>query len=450
MLRALPGVFVAGEMLDWEAPTGGYLITGCLATGLGPGATRRPGQAFDARSKDGRSRIRRVWARNGSVTGNFALIAQFMQWASRMSGIVSSVAHQVGAILGHAGQELLLRALELPAQAVLDLGDTHVLGQDEAVPRGHPEGGVELVDDGLRQAVLPRALQRAGCVGQRVVTVAEEGHDRDGIGDRNAVGDQHRHLAGGVEARDLVRPRRGGDVFVGRADFLQHPQDAHRAAAHRADDLVGFRHGCSPPASAPAPVRQHRQPDQRAFHHRHLRCRRWRSARPYRFPPASRSRSRARGGPSARPAVSADPGAGRRPGDVAPTGPPRPAGMAGGGVQRPEMAQRGDAERHGCDALRLQPRQDRADGPRRGLGGGVEDVVKLRLAVEGGDGLEVGGVTGLRRRVCRGRACRWSGGNPRRTAFGPAPPGRPSRRGPRRDPGAFSRSSISARPGGSS
>jgi uncharacterized flavoprotein (TIGR03862 family) len=33
MLRARPGVFVAGEMLDWEAPTGGYLITGCLATG---------------------------------------------------------------------------------------------------------------------------------------------------------------------------------------------------------------------------------------------------------------------------------------------------------------------------------------------------------------------------------------------------------------------------------
>ena len=32
-LRALPGVFVAGEMLDWEAPTGGYLLTGCLATG---------------------------------------------------------------------------------------------------------------------------------------------------------------------------------------------------------------------------------------------------------------------------------------------------------------------------------------------------------------------------------------------------------------------------------
>lgn len=33
MLHALPGVFCAGEMLDWEAPTGGYLITGCLATG---------------------------------------------------------------------------------------------------------------------------------------------------------------------------------------------------------------------------------------------------------------------------------------------------------------------------------------------------------------------------------------------------------------------------------
>lgn len=32
-LRALPGIFAAGEMLDWEAPTGGYLLTGCLATG---------------------------------------------------------------------------------------------------------------------------------------------------------------------------------------------------------------------------------------------------------------------------------------------------------------------------------------------------------------------------------------------------------------------------------
>ena len=32
-LRALPGVFVAGEMLDWEATTGGYLLTGCWATG---------------------------------------------------------------------------------------------------------------------------------------------------------------------------------------------------------------------------------------------------------------------------------------------------------------------------------------------------------------------------------------------------------------------------------
>lgn len=34
MLKTLPGVFAAGEMLDWEAPTGGYLLTACLATGL--------------------------------------------------------------------------------------------------------------------------------------------------------------------------------------------------------------------------------------------------------------------------------------------------------------------------------------------------------------------------------------------------------------------------------
>ncbi len=34
MLTALPGVFVAGEMVDWEAPTGGYLLSACFATGL--------------------------------------------------------------------------------------------------------------------------------------------------------------------------------------------------------------------------------------------------------------------------------------------------------------------------------------------------------------------------------------------------------------------------------
>jgi len=37
MLRALPGVFAAGEMLDWDAPTGGYLISGCLASGRAAG-----------------------------------------------------------------------------------------------------------------------------------------------------------------------------------------------------------------------------------------------------------------------------------------------------------------------------------------------------------------------------------------------------------------------------
>jgi uncharacterized flavoprotein (TIGR03862 family) len=37
MLTALPGVFCAGEMLDWEAPTGGYLLTACLASGHAAG-----------------------------------------------------------------------------------------------------------------------------------------------------------------------------------------------------------------------------------------------------------------------------------------------------------------------------------------------------------------------------------------------------------------------------
>lgn len=33
MVKRQPGIFVAGEMIDWEAPTGGYLMQGCFATG---------------------------------------------------------------------------------------------------------------------------------------------------------------------------------------------------------------------------------------------------------------------------------------------------------------------------------------------------------------------------------------------------------------------------------
>ena len=45
MLEQLPGVFCAGEMLDWEAPTGGYLLTACFASGkrAGEGALRWSG-----------------------------------------------------------------------------------------------------------------------------------------------------------------------------------------------------------------------------------------------------------------------------------------------------------------------------------------------------------------------------------------------------------------------
>ncbi|RYP58549.1 hypothetical protein DL771_011202 [Monosporascus sp. 5C6A] len=37
MIKCLPGVFCAGEMLDWEAPTGGYLLTACFASGAAAG-----------------------------------------------------------------------------------------------------------------------------------------------------------------------------------------------------------------------------------------------------------------------------------------------------------------------------------------------------------------------------------------------------------------------------
>ncbi len=37
MVRKLPGLFAAGEMIDWEAPTGGYLLQGCMSTGTRAG-----------------------------------------------------------------------------------------------------------------------------------------------------------------------------------------------------------------------------------------------------------------------------------------------------------------------------------------------------------------------------------------------------------------------------
>ncbi|MEM9232918.1 MAG: NAD(P)/FAD-dependent oxidoreductase, partial [Pseudomonadota bacterium] len=57
MLRAKPGVFCAGEMLDWDAPTGGYLLTACFATG------RRAGQGaaswlLDKGENDGQDQAR--------------------------------------------------------------------------------------------------------------------------------------------------------------------------------------------------------------------------------------------------------------------------------------------------------------------------------------------------------------------------------------------------------
>jgi hypothetical protein len=50
MIQSLPGVFCAGEMLDWEAPTGGYLLTACFATGV---AAAQGALAWLARDTDG-------------------------------------------------------------------------------------------------------------------------------------------------------------------------------------------------------------------------------------------------------------------------------------------------------------------------------------------------------------------------------------------------------------
>ena len=55
MLKALPGVFAAGEMLDWEAPTGGYLLQGAYATAMAAGT----GMATWLESGFGTGRLRR-------------------------------------------------------------------------------------------------------------------------------------------------------------------------------------------------------------------------------------------------------------------------------------------------------------------------------------------------------------------------------------------------------
>lgn len=57
MIKALPGLFCAGEMLDWEAPTGGYLLTACFASGqrAGRGVLQWLAQRESALAKSGRS-----------------------------------------------------------------------------------------------------------------------------------------------------------------------------------------------------------------------------------------------------------------------------------------------------------------------------------------------------------------------------------------------------------
>lgn len=51
-LRRAPGVFVAGEMLDWEAPTGGYLLQACFSTGFAAGLGAAAFIATDSRPRD--------------------------------------------------------------------------------------------------------------------------------------------------------------------------------------------------------------------------------------------------------------------------------------------------------------------------------------------------------------------------------------------------------------
>ena len=63
-------------------------------------------------------------------------------------------------------------------------------------------------------------------------------------------------------------------------------------------------------------------------------------------------------------------------------------------MQRAEVAQGGDAQRDGGHTLACEARQKRADGAGLGLGCGMQDLVKLGLADEGGDSGDSGGRDG--------------------------------------------------------
>jgi predicted flavoprotein YhiN len=57
MLRKHQGLFVAGEMIDWEAPTGGYLLQGCFSTGTRAGRAAAPRRAARPRPISRRLRL---------------------------------------------------------------------------------------------------------------------------------------------------------------------------------------------------------------------------------------------------------------------------------------------------------------------------------------------------------------------------------------------------------
>ena len=89
MLHRLPGVFVAGEMLDWEAPTGGYLLQAAFSTGVAAahGAMSRHGQGLTV---SGSGRLMVEWAPaspRASEQGRECRTPSSMSWASRVVGL---------------------------------------------------------------------------------------------------------------------------------------------------------------------------------------------------------------------------------------------------------------------------------------------------------------------------------------------------------------------------
>lgn len=92
MLKALPGTFIAGEMIDWEAPTGGYLLTACFGTGRAAARASIAGSANRLRVSPRLLQARRtVWQRAFLLVVQYQSLGQLQRLAFEETAVDAAV-----------------------------------------------------------------------------------------------------------------------------------------------------------------------------------------------------------------------------------------------------------------------------------------------------------------------------------------------------------------------